>query len=189
MQRAKLESGLFLSVLQDADIILWFGLLQSFTIVIAFPKTRQGTAWCPVPYQFPQQQHASKAPVPQISASYLDTCSPTYVSQIIGKFYFTYGMVRICLFKLIAPLGAFAEQSCREKNSFKLWFLKFEVALHNMQCCANPLSHAEATKVSLHKNLSLSTSMWRIRDQQSSLGKQTYFILEIKVILLWSCRQ
>lgn len=122
MQGSKLESGLFLSVLQDADVTPWSGPLQSFTIVITFPKTRQGTAWCPVPYQFPQQQHASKAPVPQMSASYLDTCSITYVSQIIRKYYFNYEMVRICLFKLTALLDAFAEKSCREKNSFKLWF-------------------------------------------------------------------
>lgn len=156
--------------------------------MITFPKTRQGTAWCPVPYQFPRrQQHASKAPVPQMSASYLDTCSSTDVSQIIGKYCFTYEMVRICLFKLTALLGAFAEKSCRENNSFKLWFLKFGMIL-NKQCCANPPSHAEATKVSLHQNLSLSTSMWSIRDQQSSLGKRTHFILEIKLVLLWSCR-
>lgn len=142
-------------------------LIQTVTevsIVITFPKTSQGNSWCPVPYQFPQQHNAHKAPVPQMSASYLGICSSTYVSQITGKFCFTYEMVRICLFKLTAPLRAFAEKSCREKNSFKLWFLKFEVALHNKQCCANPLSYAEATMVSLHQNMSLSTSMWSIRD-------------------------
>lgn len=165
-------------MLQDADITLWFGLFQSSTAVIAFPQTGPGAAWCPVLCQFPHQQHASKAPVPPMSASYLDTCSPSYASQIIGNFYFTYKwweIVRICLFKLTALLGAFAEESCREKNSSKLWFLKFEVYLHNKQCCANPLRHAE--------------SMWSIRDQQSSLGKQTHFTLQIKLILLWSCRQ
>lgn len=43
-----------------------------------------------------------------MSVSYLDTCSSAYVSQIIGKFYFTNEMLRICLLKLTTLLGAFA---------------------------------------------------------------------------------
>lgn len=146
MDHNEVDSGGFLSVLQDADTALWFGLFHSFTTVVTFPKTRQGTAWCPAPHQFPQQQRYSEALVPQMSATCLDTCSSTYASQTIGKFYFTYKMVRNCLFKLTALLGAFSEKSCKENNSFERWFLQFEVFLHNKQCCANPLSHAEATR-------------------------------------------
>lgn len=99
------------------DRNLWFVLLQ--TIATTHPKAK--TKGCVMPSSTSTPQAVLCQWKPRCP-SQLESFGPTYVSQIAGNFYFTYEMVRICLLKLSAPLGAFSGQCCREKNRFKPWF-------------------------------------------------------------------